>query len=156
MDDQEYQDTINDAYKDTDIPIIHGRAELEAHDARIRAEFAQESEAEWYRAIEIGMIEQEKLDDYRHAQELEVLRVNLKELNRLLHATGETRRENLNMACRLARWRDLLLAERDKSRTESNPCTGCVHVDDNTEPENCLQCIRMTREDFYTIKEEPK
>ena len=60
----------------------------------------QESEAEWYRAIEIGMIEQEKLDDYRHEQELEVLRANLQELNRLLHATDETRRENLNMACR--------------------------------------------------------
>jgi len=78
----------------------------------------QESEAEWYRAIEIGMIEQEKLDDYRHEQELEVLRANLQELNRLLHATDETRRENLNMACRLARWRDLLLAERDESRKE--------------------------------------
>jgi hypothetical protein len=48
---------------------------IAVHDARIRAEAAQESEAEWYRAIEIGMIEQEKLDDYKHAQEIAALKV---------------------------------------------------------------------------------
>ena len=50
-----------------------------------------------------------------------------------------------------------LLEQHDAAiHAEGKPCTGCVHVDDNTEPENCLQCIRMTREDFYTIKEDPK
>jgi len=116
----------------------------------------QESEAEWYRAIEIGMIEQEKLDDYRHEQELEVLRANLQELNRLLHATDETRRDNLNMACRLARWRDLLLAERDESRKEIALLKDLASDQERMRLEGVKKIDRILADGLDAIKNENK
>jgi len=81
---------------------------------------------EWYREAE----EQERKtwvmlilahDAAIHAEsakEIAAWRDDLDEMTRLFHATQEIMSDNLHMACRLARWRDLLLAERDESRKE--------------------------------------
>ena len=52
------------------------------------------------------------------AQEIAALKAELLDQTCLANGYKEIMSDNLHMACRIARWRDLLLAERDESRKE--------------------------------------
>ena len=68
-------------------------------------------------AREIALRKIEAIED-ESAKEIAALKAELLDQTSLATGYKEIMSDNLFMACRIARWRDLLLAERDESRKE--------------------------------------